>query len=1037
MLRRLGIGTLSAFAVLALSLGGCSDDDGRAMCGNDVIEGTESCDTNQLGGETCETQGNFTGGTLACTNFCGFDTSGCTNVTQTCNNGTVEGTEYCDGTDLDGNDCTDLGFTGGDLACNSDCTFDDSDCNDLCGNGSLNVTSEICDDIWFGSATCANQGNFDGGTLTCSADCQTITTTNCCTDACTTDGDTSCNGTVLETCEVQTNGCLGLTTYDCADDTQICDDSAATAICADACTATCTAVDETRCMTNSVETCIDDAGCLTWQVTDACTAGSEVCVQAGTTATCLASGGADSCVDAEVILSSVTLSGTDFYVDFTDSNDWQPNTGCGYANGPDAVFQVWLDVGEVVHYRQSGDLDGVIRVLDTCDATSDCLVSLDDYASGSTEEGAYPATSAGYYWVVVEGYSSTGPDSYDILIEVLPDEVDCGDASDNDRDGLEDCDDPNCFGDTTHCTTETNCTDGQDNDGDNDIDCADSDCDGVGFCEATETSCDDSNDNDRDGDTDCADSDCATAPVCQNMIATYEIFGSSSLIDVSGCTIAFTPDATTYQYTSVCNIGGLPITPGSGSVDATTLTLTDDSAVEITLQGTWTIPFYGNNYSSIWVGSNGWVTFGAGDTSMSGYFMDLPRIAGFSYDLNPGSGGTVTVDENADHIVVTFDNVPEYGGSDVVTFQIVIYSNGNIDLHYDTADIADSSIVGIGNGGALGSTPPATNFVLLPGDLVITEIMYHPSLDNTLAEWVEVYNPNNYDINLDGCTFADNSNSHTFVDLVIPANTHFVLTRNDDDSVNGGITGSYAVGSAMALNNAAGDIVTIACGTTTVAEVDFRGWSIGDTGSAAIQLSNLLTDETNNDLEASWCEAVDTYGTTTDFGTPGVANNDCGATTVLLTEDFTGGVPPTGWSIVDGGDVGTTWGVCGGTCGLALTGGTGEFALIDSDAAGTVPMDDELITLSVDCTGYTTCQLSFLHYFVASGAGDFGDVDVSINAGAWTNIVSYTTDSSNGENVSVAIPGAGGQSDVRIRFRYVGNYDYWWLIDDVSIIGIL
>lgn len=53
------------------------------VCGNGSKEGTEECDVTALGGATCESLG-FTGGTLACTASCTFDTGGCTAPTPTC-----------------------------------------------------------------------------------------------------------------------------------------------------------------------------------------------------------------------------------------------------------------------------------------------------------------------------------------------------------------------------------------------------------------------------------------------------------------------------------------------------------------------------------------------------------------------------------------------------------------------------------------------------------------------------------------------------------------------------------------------------------------------------------------------------------------------------------------------------------------------------------------------------------------------------------------------------------------------------------------
>lgn len=52
-------------------------DDTHPFCGNDIQEGTETCDGTDLAGETCQSQG-FDTGTLTCLPGCaGYDTSGC------------------------------------------------------------------------------------------------------------------------------------------------------------------------------------------------------------------------------------------------------------------------------------------------------------------------------------------------------------------------------------------------------------------------------------------------------------------------------------------------------------------------------------------------------------------------------------------------------------------------------------------------------------------------------------------------------------------------------------------------------------------------------------------------------------------------------------------------------------------------------------------------------------------------------------------------------------------------------------------------
>lgn len=68
------------------------------FCGDDVVEGTESCDGAALGGETCESLG-YGSGALTCTAGCGFDVSGCVAATCSALPATGETTAYGPGSD--------------------------------------------------------------------------------------------------------------------------------------------------------------------------------------------------------------------------------------------------------------------------------------------------------------------------------------------------------------------------------------------------------------------------------------------------------------------------------------------------------------------------------------------------------------------------------------------------------------------------------------------------------------------------------------------------------------------------------------------------------------------------------------------------------------------------------------------------------------------------------------------------------------------------------------------------------------------------
>jgi hypothetical protein len=205
-------------------------------CGNGVINAGESCDGSNHGAQTCATLGFTGGGTLACNAICHFNTSGCRmSVSEICNNGIdddgngaidcfdhacftdpacllptcgdsiveIANGEVCDRQNLNGHTCVSLGYAGGTLACNANCTLNTSGCSGtpavcgnavcetgetpetcptdcgggaICGNGVLNP-GEQCDGSNLGSNTCVSLG-YTRGTLVCTSVC-TLNTSAC------------------------------------------------------------------------------------------------------------------------------------------------------------------------------------------------------------------------------------------------------------------------------------------------------------------------------------------------------------------------------------------------------------------------------------------------------------------------------------------------------------------------------------------------------------------------------------------------------------------------------------------------------------------------------------------------------------------------------------------------------------------------------------------------------------------------------------------------------------------------------------------
>lgn len=100
-------------------------DDGESDDGSDPGDdgGSSGSDGGgtTTGGSSSGTGSTSSGGTSASSSSSGGDPE--------CGNGVIDPGEQCDGTNLNGFDCTNLGYTGGTLACDPvTCTFDTSMC---------------------------------------------------------------------------------------------------------------------------------------------------------------------------------------------------------------------------------------------------------------------------------------------------------------------------------------------------------------------------------------------------------------------------------------------------------------------------------------------------------------------------------------------------------------------------------------------------------------------------------------------------------------------------------------------------------------------------------------------------------------------------------------------------------------------------------------------------------------------------------------------------------------------------------------------
>ncbi len=161
------------------------------------------------------------------------------------------------------------------------------------------------------------------------------------------------------------------------------------------------------------------------------------------------------------------------------------------------------------------------------------------------------------------------------------------------------------------------------------------------------------------------------------------------------------------------------------------------------------------------------------------------------------------------------------------------------------------------------------------------------------------------------------------------------------------------------------------------------------------------------------------------------------------------------WTVINGSGVfdgaWRLWNTGGSLLGNespALAAMTDNYAITDSDLAGAVDADEELITPTLDCTGHRSVRLNFTmnykRYIDDVDHDQIADVDVrssedGVTWGNWTNLLRWdintVADTASGaQEVDLSAHADGQFIQVRWRF-HEANYDYWFAIDDIRVSG--
>src|SRR4029077_21014914 len=165
-----------------------------------------------------------------------------------------------------------------------------------------------------------------------------------------------------------------------------------------------------------------------------------------------------------------------------------------------------------------------------------------------------------------------------------------------------------------------------------------------------------------------------------------------------------------------------------------------------------------------------------------------------------------------------------------------------------------------------------------------------------------------------------------------------------------------------------------------------------------------------------------------------------------ITADFSGGVPPAGWTISNNDvycDFGWNgrgrldWGYPDPGFVGNNTGGSGIFADANSDACGPYANLDMIMeSPPIDLTGFTGgVRINFnSDYFDLCYAPAGSAVTVDIwNGSSYSTVVNFCGQNRRGPRLESYVTSAGDGVMSKVRFRYKARWDWWWEVDNVNI----
>jgi Ca2+-binding RTX toxin-like protein len=240
----------------------------------------------------------------------------------------------------------------------------------------------------------------------------------------------------------------------------------------------------------------------------------------------------------------------------------------------------------------------------------------------------------------------------------------------------------------------------------------------------------------------------------------------------------------------------------------------DDGSVEIdvtSIFGEDGINFFGTEYTSLYVNSNGLITFDSPQTSYtpSGITeLDEPAIAPFWTDVDVNKGGEIywDVDEDTEQITITWANVAPYmnaGSGETNSFQVVLTNDGNGDFTvkfvYEDIQWTDGyrgdATVGVTDGGSMdfelegsGVETSLDDFESNDFDVGLDDGIWSFSVRDGLPDYRDYVVEGTDDAEIIDVSFIDEDGDRVdSLDNIVDTNDDEIAAGGGDDSVLAGL----------------------------------------------------------------------------------------------------------------------------------------------------------------------------------------------------------------------------------------------------------